>query len=143
MVPASGNFYPCFHIANVQQTDPNTIETVYIFSIDSAVTGTFTGSLVLTERDVIHPAGHITFEGSGFFWCGCGTPRFTYAGIGNINTGSESAHFVCSQGTGCYASVHAEGTFQSNVTGPSQGCDVTEVGTYNGWIHYEDEDIHQ
>jgi len=127
MVPHSGNFYPCFHIANVQQADPNTIETVYTFSIDSAVTGTFTGSLVLTERDVIHPGGYITFQGSGVFWSGCGTLRFTYADIGNINTGSESAHFVGSQGTGCYAGVHAEGTFQGNVTGPSEGCEITRA----------------
>jgi hypothetical protein len=26
---------------------------------------------------------------------------------------------------------------------PSQGCDITGAGTYNGQIPYEDEDIHQ
>src|ERR1700720_1880602 len=133
--PENGTFNSCYHFVNFQQAGPNMIETVYTFSIDSAVTGTFTGSLVLTERDVIHPGGSITFEGSGFFWSECGTLRFTYAGTGNAQTDSESAHFEADQGTGCYAGVYADGTFQGNVTGPSQGCDITWAGTYKGFMH--------
>jgi hypothetical protein len=132
---ASGNFYPCFHIANVQQAGSNTI---YTFSVTSTFTGTFTGSSIGTERDVIRPDGSITFQGSGVFWSECGTFLFTYAGTGNAQTGSESAHFVGGQGTGCFNGMHAEGTFQGNLTGPSQGCDITGAGTYNGHIHYED-----
>ena len=131
-VPVNGTFNSCYHVANVQQAGANTI---YTFKIDSVVTGTFTGSLVLTERDVIRPDGSITFEGSGFFWSECGTLRFTYAGTGNAQTGSESAHFEADQGTGCYTGAHADGMFQGNVTGPSQGCDITGAGTYNGRMH--------
>ena len=135
MVPASGNFYPCFHIANVQQTDPNTIETVYTFSIDSAVTGTFTGSLVLTERDVIHPDGSITFDGSAIFVSAysCGTLVFSYTGKGNVNTHQESGHFVGSQGTGCLAGIYSVGTFEGVLGAVRGGCDdAGDNVSYNG-----------
>ena len=62
--PANGNFSPCFNIINFRQAGPNTIIT---FSVTETFTGTFTGSAVLTERDVIHPDGSITFQGSGVY----------------------------------------------------------------------------
>jgi hypothetical protein len=48
--------------------------------------------------------------------------------------GHESAHFVGGQGTGCYAGVHAEGTFEGDLVPASGDCDVAGVGTYNGQI---------
>src|SRR3977135_4073789 len=133
----SGNFYPCFHIANVQQAGQNTI---YTFSVTATFTGTFTGSAIITERDVIHPDGSTRLQGSGVFWSDCGTFLFTYTGTGNAQTGSESAHFVGGQGTGCFRGIHTEGMFEGNLTAASQGCDITGTGTYNGHIDYEDAD---
>jgi hypothetical protein len=133
----SGNFYPCFHIANVQQAGRNTI---YTFSVTATFTGTFAGSAIITERDVIHPDGSTRLQGSGVFWSDCGTFLFTYAGTGNAQTGSESAHFVGGQGTGCFQGIHTEGMFEGSLTTGSQGCDITGTGTYKGHIDYEDED---
>jgi len=39
--------------------------------------------------------------------------------------------------------MHTEGKFQGNLTGRSEGCDITGAGSYNGQIPHEDEDIHQ
>ena len=131
--PASGAFSTCYHITSIRYAGPNTIIT---FNIVSTVTGTFTGSLIGTERDVIHPDHSITFEGSAIFTdeSECGALLFTYTGTGNAQTGSESAHFVAGQGSGCYAGVHVEGTFEGNLV-PAQGCDVAGAGTYNGQFH--------
>jgi hypothetical protein len=132
---ASGAFYPCFHVTSVRQVGPNTI---YTFSVTATFTGTFTGSSIGTERDVIHPDGSITFEGSAVFTdqTECGSFLFTYTGTGNAQTGSESAHVVGGQGSGCYAGVHAEGTFQGNLIPGSGDCDVAGAGTYDVQFHF-------
>jgi hypothetical protein len=128
--PASGTFSPCFHITSVRQVGPDTIVT---FSVTATLTGTLTGSAIFTERDVIHPDGSVTFQGSGVFTdqSGCGSFLATYTGTGSNVDGSESAHVVGGQGTGCYTGVHAEGTFQGNLVPSSGDCDVAGAGTYN------------
>ncbi len=128
--PASGTFSPCFHITSVRQAGPDTIVT---FSVTATLTGTLTGSAIFTERDVIHPDGSVTFQGSGVFTdqSGCGSFLATYTGTGSNVDGSESAHVVGGQGTGCYTGVHAEGTFQGNLVPSSGDCDVAGAGTYN------------
>jgi hypothetical protein len=134
--PASGGFNPCFNFASPPtQAGPNTVVT---FSVIATFTGTFTGSAIVTERDVVHPDGSITFHGSGVFadQSNCGTFLFTYSGKGSTVTGSESAHFVGGRGTGCFAGVHTEGTFQGTLVGPSVGCAVAGAGTYNGQIMF-------
>ena len=132
--PASGGFNPCFNFAGPPtQTGPNTI---IIFNVTATLTGTFTGSAIITERDVIHADGSITLQGSGIFTdqAGCGTFLFTYSGKGSAVDGSESAHFVGGRGTGCFAGLHTEGTFQGNLVGPSGQCAVAGQGTYSGQI---------
>jgi len=131
--PANGNFNPCFVVTNVQQAGPNRIIT---FSVTATLTGTLTGTAIFTERDVIHPDGSITFQGSGVFTdqTECGSFLATYTGIGSAVDGSESAHFVGGQGSGCFAGVHAEGTFQGNLVPASGECDVAGEGTYSGQI---------
>jgi hypothetical protein len=131
---ASGGFNPCFNFAGPPtQAGPNTIIT---FNVTASLTGTFTGTAIITERDIIHPDGSITLHGSGIFTdqLGCGTFLFTYSGKGNAVDGSESAHFVGGQGTGCFAGLHTEGTFQGNLVGPSAQCAVAGAGTYTGQI---------
>jgi hypothetical protein len=131
--PASGSFNPCFNITDIRQAGPNTIIT---FSVTAMLTGTLNGSAIFTERDVIHPDGSITFQGSGVFTdqYQCGSFLATYTGTGSALDGSESAHFVGGQGSGCFAGVQTEGTFQGNLVPASAGCDVTGAGTYNGQI---------
>ena len=132
--PASGGFNPCFNFAGLpSQAGPNTIIS---FNVTATFTGTFTGSAVITERDIIHPDGSITLQGSGIFTdqAGCGTFLFTYSGKGSAVDGSESAHFVGGRGTGCFAGLHTEGTFQGNLVGPSGQCAVAGQGTYSGQI---------
>ncbi len=132
--PASGGFNPCFNFAGPPtQAGPNTVIT---FSVTATFTGTFTGSAIITERDIIHPDGSITFHGSGVFTdqSDCGTFLFTYSGTGSTVNGSESAHFVGGRGTGCFDGLHTEGTFQGNLVGPSAQCAVAGAGTYTGQI---------
>jgi hypothetical protein len=132
--PANGGFNPCFNFAGPPaQAGPNTVIT---FAVTATFTGTFTGSAIIAERDVIHPDGSITLHGSGVFTdqSNCGTFLFTYEGKGSTVNGSESARFVGGRGTGCFADVHTEGTFQGILVGPSAGCAVAGAGTYNGQI---------
>src|SRR6476646_5985290 len=59
--PASGGFNPCFNFAGPPtQAGPNTIIT---FNVTASLTGTFTGTAIITERDIIHRDGSITLEG--------------------------------------------------------------------------------
>jgi hypothetical protein len=98
LIPAIGSYSPCFQKISEQQVGQNTIIT---YSVTASTTGTFTGSLVEgTERDVIHPDGSITFNGSALFVHAseCGTVEFTYTGTGNQNTHEESGHFVGNRG---------------------------------------------
>ena len=77
--PASGGFNPCFNFAGPpSQAGSNTIIT---FNVTAQLTGTFTGSAIITERDIIHPDGTITLHGSGIFTdqSRCGTFLFTYS----------------------------------------------------------------
>jgi hypothetical protein len=124
-LPASGTYSPCFvQLGDTQQAGPNMIK---IYSVSAATTGTFYGSLIDgTERDVIHPDGSITFEGSATFISGysCGTLQFSYTGQGNTNTHEESGHFVGSQGTGCLAGIYSVGTFHGYLNATRPGCDV-------------------
>src|SRR5207244_10768991 len=86
--PASGTFAPCFHITSVRQAGPNTIVT---FSVTATLTGTLTGSAIFTERDVIHPDGSVTFQGSGVFTdqSGCGSFLAHSAGTGHNVDGHD------------------------------------------------------
>src|SRR2546428_4708396 len=128
--PASGTFSPCFHITSVRQAGPDTIVT---FSVTAMLTGTLTGSAIFTERDVIHPDGSVTFQGSGVFTdqSGCGSVLATYAGPGRNVDGSESADLVGSQGTGRYLGVPAEGTFHGKLVPSEVDCVVSGAGTLN------------
>ena len=132
--PASGTYSPCFvEIGESQQVGQNTIKT---YSVSAPTTGTFIGSLIEgTERDVIHPDGSITFDGSAIFVSAysCGTLVFSYTGKGNVNTHQESGHFVGSQGTGCLAGIYSVGTFEGVLGAVRGGCDdAGDNVSYNG-----------
>src|SRR5215471_3941573 len=134
--PASGTYSPCFvQIGETQHAGPNMIK---IYSVTADAFGTFYGSLVDgTERDVIHPDGSITFQGSATFISAysCGTVQFSYTGTGNIYTHEESGHFVGTEGTGCLAGIHSVGTFHGYLNANREGCDVAgDNVSYDGQV---------
>jgi hypothetical protein len=135
MIPAIGTYSPCFHKISEQQVGPNRI---IIYNVTAETTGTFTGSLIDGyERDVIHPDGSITFNGTATFvhQSECGTVEFTYTGTGNFNTHEESGHFVGNQGTGCLAGIYSVGTFEGVLDATRDGCDVAgDNVSYSGQV---------
>jgi len=137
---ASGKFFPCFNFAGPpRQVGENLIITV---NISGTSTGTFPGSVVGAELDVVHRDGSITlhgfivFTGSVTGRSGTGTILFSYEGIGNAVTGHENLRFVGRQGTGALAGAYAELTAEGDVGAPSPGCNVSGAGTYSGQIVY-------
>jgi Protein of unknown function (DUF3224) len=134
--PASGQFFPCFNYAG--QPRPVGENVIITFNVSGAVTGTFTGSSVGTELDVVHPDGSITLHGSILFTGSIngrsGTLLLTYEGIGNAVTGHETLRFVGRQGTGDLAGVYANVTAEGDVGAPEPGCNLSGVGTYTGRV---------
>jgi Protein of unknown function (DUF3224) len=134
--PASGGFFPCFNYAGPpRQVGENLIVT---FNISGTATGTFTGSVDGTELDIVHRDGSITLHGAGLFTGSVngrsGTFLFSYEGIGNAVTGHETLHFTVGRGTGDLVGLRAELTAEGDIGAPNPGCDLSGVGTYNGWI---------
>ena len=133
---ASGQFFPCFNYAGPpRQVGENVIIT---FNVSGAVTGTFTGSSVGTELDVVHRDGSITLHGSILFTGSIngrsGTLLLTYEGIGNFFTGHENLRFVGRQGTGDLAGVYANITAEGDAVAPEPGCNLSAIGTYTGHV---------
>ena len=134
--PASGEFFPCFNYAGPpRQVGENVIIT---FNVSGPATGTFTGSSVGIELDVVHRDGSITLHGTLLFTGSVngrsGTLLLTYEGIGNAVTGHETLRFVGRQGTGDLAGVYANITAEGDVGAPEPGCDLSGAGTYTGHV---------
>jgi hypothetical protein len=118
-VPATFNITDCEHITSQEPRGPNTIITL---SITACFHGTFEGTWVGTERDVIHPNGTVTGQGSGVFSGTVngrsGTCVFSY----QVNIGvANPTHWVVDQGTGDLAGLHGQGT-QQFVSEDGPGC---------------------
>jgi hypothetical protein len=133
---ASGEFFPCFNYAGPpRQVGENLIIT---FNVSGPATGTFTGSSIGTELDVVHPDGSITLHGTLLFTGSVngrsGTILLSYEGIGNAVTGHETLRFVGRQGTGDLAGVYANITAEGDVGAPEPGCDLSGAGTYTGHV---------
>jgi hypothetical protein len=135
-LPAEGEFSVCFtYAAPPRQVGENVI---IMFNISGTQTGTFTGSFVGTELDVVHRDGSITKQGS-FVFTGSvtgrqGTGTVTYEGIGNAVTHHESLQVAVRQGTGGLAGVYATLTAEGDIGAPVPGCDLSGAGTYTGQI---------
>jgi hypothetical protein len=119
-VPATFSSTDCEHIISQEPRGPNTIITL---SITACLHGTFEGTWVGTERDVIHPNGTFaTGQGSGVF-SGIvngrsGTCVFSYV----VNVGvANPTHWVADQGTGDLAGLSGQGT-QQFVSEDGPGC---------------------
>jgi hypothetical protein len=136
--PASGEFFPCFTRTGVRPVGENLIVT---FNITGKGNGTFDGTFIGTELDVVHSDGSITLEGSLVFTSSdkSGTLLFTYTGIGNFNTGRENLRAAGRQGTGSLSGVEAERTLEGDVVGACADDFVGDFGghgTYSGQILY-------
>jgi hypothetical protein len=134
--PASGGFNPCFHYAGPpRQAGENLIIR---FNVAATTTGTYTGSTIGIELDIVHPDGSITLHGTAIFTGSVGgrsgTLLFTYTGNGSAVTGHENLHFVGRQGTDGLTGVHVEGTIEGDLVPGAGGCDVAGAGTYTGQI---------
>jgi hypothetical protein len=133
----TGGFAPCFNFAAPPR--PVGEDTIIMWNITVDVTGDFTGTLVGTEMDVIHPDGSITLHGSALFTGSynggaSGTLVYTFNGIGNAITGHETLNFVARQGTDGLAGIYAQGTAVGDLGAPSPGCYLSGAGTYTGQI---------
>jgi hypothetical protein len=111
---------------------------IVTFNVSGAATGTFTGSSVGTELDVVHPDGSINLHGTLLFTGSIngrsGTMLLSYEGIGNAVTGHETLRFVGREGTGDLAGIYANVTAEGDVGAPEPGCDLSGVGTYTGHV---------
>jgi hypothetical protein len=119
-VPATFNSTDCEHIISQESRGPNTIITL---SITTCFHGTFEGTWVGTETDLIAD-GHITGLGSGVFSGTVngrsGTCVFSYR-VALAPNGTVANHWVVDQGTGDLAGLSGQGTTVSGIeNGP--GC---------------------
>src|SRR6266571_2831731 len=122
-IPASGDTTDCEHVISVRTVGPNTIITL---SETVCFHGTFLGTWVGTERDVIHPNGTVTIQTSGVFngtvngRSGTCVTSFSAA----LTRNGDVTHWVVDQGTGDLAGLHGQGTtLDATENGP--GCPVT------------------
>ena len=122
-VPATFDSTDCEHVISVRTVGPNTIITS---SITACFHGTFVGTLVGTERDVIHPNGTLTGQASGVF---SGTVNgrsgtcVTSTAV-SLTRNGDVTHWVVDQGTGDLAGLHGQGTTQE-VSENGPGCPVS------------------
>src|SRR6266436_2519374 len=95
-VPATFNSTDCKHVISQESRGPNTIITL---DITACLHGTFEGTLVGTERDVIHPNGTVTGQASGVFIGTVNGRSGTCVFSLVVNVGVAN-HWVVDQGTG-------------------------------------------
>jgi hypothetical protein len=119
-VPATFNSTDCEHVISQQLAGPNTIIAL---SITTCFHGTFEGTWVGTERDVIHADGSGTGQGSGVFSGTVngrsGTMVFSYQV--NVSPNGLVTRWVVDQGTGDLAGLSGQGTHQF-VSQDGPGC---------------------
>src|SRR6266536_1548921 len=120
-IPASGSTTDCEHIISVRTAGPSTIITS---SITVCFHGTFEGTWVGTERDVIHPHGTVTGQASGVFSGTVNGRSGTCVFSLVVNVGVAN-HWVVDQGTGDLAGLHGQGTFQGDAIEHGPGCPVS------------------
>jgi hypothetical protein len=119
-IPASGSSTDCEHVISQQTFGQN---TVIILEITACFHGTFEGTAVGTERDVIHRDQSVTIEGSGVFSGTVngrtGTMVFSYHV--SITRNGDVSHWMVDQGTGELAGLHGHGT-EEEVSEHGPGC---------------------
>jgi len=147
-VPATFNSTDCEHVISQESRGPNTIITL---DITACFHGTFEGTLVGTERDVIHPNGTVTGQASGVF-SGTVNGRSGTCVFSLVVNVDVTNHWVVDQGTGDLAGLSGQGTipfdaengpgcpgsgFDCVVCPPATGtCDDSFTLDYTGQIDF-------
>lgn len=127
----SGSFTSTATNISVRQADGDTIITATETQI---LTGFFNGTPVAEGVQVIHPDGTFnahdtgTFTGTADGKSGTVVITGSSSGAGDSGTGQ----LVAELGTGELAGLHAQGTFQPTITGPT-----TAAGTYSVQFHFD------
>src|SRR5712692_1479349 len=110
-------------VINTTTADGNTIITYNFVEVD---TGTFVGTRVGVERDVIHPDGTATFHGVGTFTGTvdgrAGTATLIAQGTYSVivcGPGTTSGSFVFMAGTGGLATLRGQGSFVGDSCTPT------------------------
>jgi hypothetical protein len=122
-IPAIFHSTDCEHVISVQTVGPNTIVTL---EETGCVHGTFEGTVVAIERDVIHPNGTVTIQISGVF-SGTVNERSGTCVISSavsLTPNGDVTHWVADQGTGDLAGLHGLGTNQGDAIEHGPGCPV-------------------
>jgi Protein of unknown function (DUF3224) len=127
----SGSFTSTVTDISVSQADGNTIITA---TETQALSGPFSGTRVAEGVEVIHPDGTFNAHDIGTF-TGTVDGRSGTVVITGSSTGvgdSGSGRLVAELGTGGLARLHAQGTFEPMITGPT-----TAAGTYSVQFHFD------
>ncbi|TMI26136.1 hypothetical protein E6H30_04260 [Candidatus Bathyarchaeota archaeon] len=128
---ATGSFTATVTVTSISQADGNTIIT----AIETqTLSGFLTGTRIAEGVEIIRPDGTFNAHDSGTFTGSVngmsGTAVITGSSTGTGATGS--GQFVVELGTACLSGLHAQGTFQPTVTGPT-----TVTGTYSLQYHFD------
>jgi Protein of unknown function (DUF3224) len=127
----SGSFTSTASNISVRHVDGNTIITA---TETQTLSGFFRGTRVAEGIQVIHPDGTFNAHDTGTF-TGTADGRSGTVVITGSSTGvgdSGSGQLVAELGTGGLAGLHAQGTFQPTITGPT-----TAAGTYSVQFHFD------
>jgi hypothetical protein len=128
---ATGSFTATVTITGISQVDGNTIIT----AIETQkLSGFLTGTRIANGVEIIHPDGTFNAHDSGTF-TGSVNGLSGTAVITGSSTGvgaSGSGQFVVELGTDGLSGLHAQGTFQPTITGPT-----TVAGTYSLQYHFD------
>ncbi len=129
--PASGTFLVTSATVNsVSTADGNTI---VVLTVSGITTGTIDGSFTETDREVVHPGGSVTEQGTGIQsgtlgTCGTGSVPYVAGFTGNGSTASGRTQFVDqAASTSTPMKIQSVMRFTFN--------DVTGEGTYTGTYH--------
>jgi hypothetical protein len=128
---ATGSFTARVTITGISQADGNTIIT----AIETqSLSGFLTGTRIANGVEIIHADGTFNAHDTGTF-TGTVNGRTGTAVITGSSTGagvSGSGQFVVELGTAGLSGLHAQGTFQPTITGPT-----TVTGTYSLQYHFD------
>ena len=123
-IPATFNSTDCEHVISVQTVGRNTMITL---EETGCFHGTFEGTWVGTERDVIHPNGTVTIQLSGVF-SGTVNGRSGTCVLSStvaLTRNGDVTHWVVDQGTGDLAGLHGQGTNPTDAIEHGPGCPVS------------------
>ena len=128
---ATGSFTATVTVTSIRQADGNTIIT----AIETqTLSGFLTGTRIANGVEIVHADGTFDAHDTGIFTGTVngmsGTAVITGSSTGTGATGS--GHFIVELGTAGLTGVHAQGTFQPTVTGPT-----TVIGTYSLQDHFD------